>query len=122
MPHLVSIVVRCRSVVAAPVSFTDSVAAVLIAGRQMDNPEAVPLIEPAAGVHVMFPAHFSPARMGLIVPKTSDGRCGGCARTNFLSLPSRSVLDGTFGRVRLRSPHFADSPVGVEREEGQTQL
>jgi hypothetical protein len=29
------------------------------------------------GVHVMFPAHFSPAKMGLIVPKTRDGRCVG---------------------------------------------
>ncbi|GAB5036550.1 glycerol-3-phosphate mitochondrial [Nannochloropsis oceanica] len=42
--------------------------------RKMDNPEAIELIEPAAGVHVMFPAHFSPAKMGLIVPKTTDGR------------------------------------------------
>jgi glycerol-3-phosphate dehydrogenase len=32
------------------------------------------LIIPAAGVHVMLPDHFSPSRMGLIVPKTSDGR------------------------------------------------
>lgn len=40
----------------------------------MDDPTAPELIVPAAGVHVMFPAHFSPARMGLIVPKTTDGR------------------------------------------------
>lgn len=42
--------------------------------RKMDDPTAPELIVPAAGVHVMFPAHFSPARMGLIVPKTTDGR------------------------------------------------
>lgn len=42
--------------------------------RKMDNPEAKNLVMPAAGVHIMLPAHFSPARMGLIVPKTSDGR------------------------------------------------
>lgn len=42
--------------------------------RKMDDPAAIELIEPAAGVHVMFPAHFSPAKMGLIVPKTTDGR------------------------------------------------
>ena len=42
--------------------------------RKLDDPKAVELIEPAAGVHVMFPAHFSPAKMGLIVPKTTDGR------------------------------------------------
>ena len=40
----------------------------------MDDPNAVELIEPASGVHVMFPPQFSPSKMGLIVPKTTDGR------------------------------------------------
>lgn len=40
----------------------------------MDNPEIQDIVMPAAGVHIMLPAHFSPARMGLIVPKTTDGR------------------------------------------------
>ena len=43
----------------------------------MDNPDAQNLVVPAAGVHIMLPAHFSPDKMGLIVPKTSDGRCVG---------------------------------------------
>lgn len=32
------------------------------------------LVVPAGGAHVMLPDHFSPAQMGLIVPKTEDGR------------------------------------------------
>ncbi len=32
------------------------------------------LLLPAAGVHVILPDHFSPDRMGLIVPETKDGR------------------------------------------------
>lgn len=40
----------------------------------MDDPDAQDLVMPAAGVHVMLPAHFSPASMGLVVPKTADGR------------------------------------------------
>ena len=59
--------IKAKVVVNATGVFADKV-------RKMDDPEAVELIEPAAGVHVMFPAHFSPAKMGLIVPKTTDGR------------------------------------------------
>ncbi|CAN0029789.1 unnamed protein product [Choristocarpus tenellus] len=40
----------------------------------MDEPDVQDLVQPAAGVHLMLPDHFSPARMGLIVPKTTDGR------------------------------------------------
>ena len=40
----------------------------------MDNPGAEDIIIPAAGVHVVLPDHFSPDQMGLIVPKTTDGR------------------------------------------------
>eukprot|EP00924_Labyrinthula_sp_SR-Ha-C_P008939 maker-scaffold_2-snap-gene-7.18-mRNA-1 protein AED:0.04 eAED:0.05 QI:0/0/0.5/1/1/1/2/88/643 len=32
------------------------------------------IVVPAGGVHVMLPDHFSPARTGLIVPETKDGR------------------------------------------------
>jgi len=59
--------IHAKVVVNATGVFSDAI-------RKMDDPNVVELIEPAAGVHVMFPAHFSPARMGLIVPKTRDGR------------------------------------------------
>ncbi|CAI5726287.1 unnamed protein product [Peronospora destructor] len=59
--------VMAHAVVNATGPFTDSL-------RQMDDPEKAKICVPAAGVHTVLPDHFSPNRMGLIVPKTSDGR------------------------------------------------
>ncbi|EQC32218.1 hypothetical protein SDRG_09970 [Saprolegnia diclina VS20] len=59
--------IACKAVVNATGPFTDAI-------RKMDNPEAQNICVPAAGVHVVLPDHYSPNRMGLIVPKTSDGR------------------------------------------------
>lgn len=42
--------------------------------RKMDNPQVEEIVVPAAGVHIVLPDHFSPDKMGLIVPKTTDGR------------------------------------------------
>ncbi|KAH7463178.1 hypothetical protein KRP22_001786 [Phytophthora ramorum] len=59
--------VKAHAVVNATGPFTDSM-------RQMDDPKKEKICVPAAGVHTVLPDHFSPNRMGLIVPKTSDGR------------------------------------------------
>lgn len=36
--------------------------------------QATEMIMPSAGVHVTLPDYYSPEHMGLIVPKTKDGR------------------------------------------------
>ncbi len=36
--------------------------------------QAEKLVVPSAGVHIVLPDHFCPSGMGLIVPKTKDGR------------------------------------------------
>lgn len=59
--------IKSKSVVNATGPFTDGI-------RLMDDPTTEKICVPAAGVHVVLPDHFSPDRMGLIVPKTSDGR------------------------------------------------
>ncbi|KAG6604483.1 Glycerol-3-phosphate dehydrogenase [Phytophthora cinnamomi] len=59
--------VKAHAVVNATGPFTDAL-------RQMDDPKKEKICVPAAGVHTVLPDHFSPNRMGLIVPKTSDGR------------------------------------------------
>lgn len=59
--------IKAKSVVNATGPFTDSI-------RLMDDPTTPKICVPAAGVHVVLPDHFSPSRMGLIVPKTTDGR------------------------------------------------
>ncbi|GMI78791.1 SUGAR-DEPENDENT 6 [Hibiscus trionum] len=42
--------------------------------RKMANKDALPMICPSSGVHVVLPDYYSPEGMGLIVPKTKDGR------------------------------------------------
>uniref|UniRef100_A0A0E0DBM8 Glycerol-3-phosphate dehydrogenase n=1 Tax=Oryza meridionalis TaxID=40149 RepID=A0A0E0DBM8_9ORYZ len=56
-----------KVVVNAAGPFCDSV-------RKMANNDVVPMISPSSGVHIVLPDYYSPDGMGLIVPKTKDGR------------------------------------------------
>ena len=40
----------------------------------MDNAETPEIVRPSAGVHIVLPNYYSPERMGLLDPETSDGR------------------------------------------------
>ncbi|KAK4750242.1 hypothetical protein SAY87_027691 [Trapa incisa] len=42
--------------------------------RKMVNENVQPMICPSSGVHIVLPDYYSPEGMGLIVPKTKDGR------------------------------------------------
>lgn len=42
--------------------------------RGMADKNAKKIISPSSGVHVVLPDYYSPEHMGLIVPKTKDGR------------------------------------------------
>lgn len=59
--------VYAKVVVNATGPFTDGV-------RKMEDPNANAMIVPSAGVHITLPSYYSPDGMGLIVPKTKDGR------------------------------------------------
>ena len=59
--------VRARSVVNATGAFCDAV-------RRMDEPDAVPMIAPSQGVHVVLDRRFLPGDTAIMVPRTSDGR------------------------------------------------
>lgn len=59
--------VHAKSVINATGPFTDGV-------RRMENPDANSMIVPSAGVHITLPSYYSPDGLGLIVPKTKDGR------------------------------------------------
>jgi len=59
--------VRGKTVVNATGCFGDAL-------RLMDTPSAAPLIQGSAGVHIMLPRGVCPRDLGLIVPKTRDGR------------------------------------------------
>lgn len=59
--------VHAKVIVNAAGPFCDEV-------RQLGDKDAKPLISPSSGVHVVLPDYYSPDGMGLIVPKTKDGR------------------------------------------------
>ncbi|KAJ7562277.1 hypothetical protein O6H91_03G062200 [Diphasiastrum complanatum] len=59
--------VHTKVVVNAGGAFSDGV-------RKLANSSAQPVIAPSSGVHIVLPDYYSPEMMGLIVPKTKDGR------------------------------------------------
>lgn len=59
---------KCAAqVINATGPFSDSI-------RHMSEPEAPKMIMASAGVHVTLPDYYSPDHLGMIVPKTKDGR------------------------------------------------
>ncbi|KAL9578578.1 MAG: hypothetical protein Q9212_005629 [Teloschistes hypoglaucus] len=59
--------IKARGIINATGPFTDGV-------RRMDQPDVPEIVAPSSGVHVILPGYYSPSKMGLIDPKTSDGR------------------------------------------------
>ncbi|KAL3143712.1 hypothetical protein ABBQ32_003553 [Trebouxia sp. C0010 RCD-2024] len=59
--------VYAKQVINATGPFADSL-------RQMSDPSKPSIIMPSAGVHVTLPDYYSPEHLGMIVPKTKDGR------------------------------------------------
>ncbi|KAI4242272.1 MAG: hypothetical protein L6R40_004143 [Gallowayella cf. fulva] len=59
--------IKAKGIINATGPFTDAV-------RKMDEPDVPEIVAPSSGVHVILPGYYSPSKMGLIDPKTSDGR------------------------------------------------
>ena len=59
--------IRARGIINATGPFTDAV-------RKMDDQSVKEIVAPSSGVHVVLPGYYCPKGMGLIDPKTSDGR------------------------------------------------
>lgn len=59
--------IRAKGVINATGPFTDSI-------RKMDDQSVSEIVAPSSGVHVILPGYYSPSKMGLIDPATSDGR------------------------------------------------
>ncbi len=58
---------RADTVVNATGVFTDEI-------RQLDDPDAYPIIQPSQGAHVVLDRSFLPGDSALLVPRTEDGR------------------------------------------------
>lgn len=59
--------IRAKGIINATGPFTDSI-------RKMDDQAIDEIVAPSSGVHVILPGYYSPTKMGLIDPSTSDGR------------------------------------------------
>jgi len=59
--------VKAKSVINATGPFTDSI-------RKMDDGQTREIVCPSAGIHIILPDYYSPSKMGLLDPATSDGR------------------------------------------------
>ncbi|PMD27073.1 DAO-domain-containing protein [Hyaloscypha hepaticicola] len=60
-------IIRAKGIINATGPFTDSI-------RKMDDQNVKEIVAPSSGVHIVLPGYYSPQKMGLIDPKTSDGR------------------------------------------------
>jgi glycerol-3-phosphate dehydrogenase len=61
------LVVSAKAVVNVTGHFVDEI-------RLMDDPNAVPMLMPAAGAHVVLPKSVSSSDTGILIPHTDDGR------------------------------------------------
>lgn len=61
------VTIRAKCIVNCTGPFSDGI-------RKMGDPGCRELVQGADGVHVILPGYFSPSKMGLIDPKTEDGR------------------------------------------------
>jgi glycerol-3-phosphate dehydrogenase len=59
--------IKARAVINATGVFADRI-------RRMDDPEAVPMIAPSQGVHIVLDRSFLPGKGAIMVPHTQDGR------------------------------------------------
>lgn len=59
--------VRAKGVINATGPFTDAL-------LTLDDPKHEAIVQPSSGVHITLPNYYSPRKMGLLDPATSDGR------------------------------------------------
>lgn len=59
--------IKAKCIINCTGPFTDGI-------RKLDDPGCKEIVAPASGVHVILPGYYSPGKMGLIDPSTSDGR------------------------------------------------
>ncbi|GMH99362.1 hypothetical protein TrVE_jg13345 [Triparma verrucosa] len=103
--------IKAKVVVNATGPFSDAI-------RKLDNPDVQPIIKGAAGVHVVLPDHYSPDKMGLIVPKTSDGRV-----LFFLPWEGATISGTTDSETEMtEEPSASDREVNFILEEANNYL
>ncbi|KAI0483991.1 FAD dependent oxidoreductase-domain-containing protein [Xylariaceae sp. FL0804] len=92
------VTVRAKSIINCTGPFCDSI-------RKMDDQECKEIVAPASGVHVILPGYYSPAKMGLIDPKTSDGRV-----IFFLPWQGNTIAGTTDAPAKVTQTPLPDEP------------
>lgn len=59
--------IRAKGIINATGPFSDAI-------RKLDDSSVMEIVAPSSGVHIILPGYYSPQKMGLIDPSTSDGR------------------------------------------------
>lgn len=59
--------IRAKCIINCTGPFSDGI-------RKLDDQDCQDIVAPASGVHIILPGYYSPGKMGLIDPSTSDGR------------------------------------------------
>ena len=101
--------IDARVVINATGPFSDAI-------RKMDDPSVKNIIKGAAGVHIVLPDHYSPSKMGLIIPSTSDGRV-----LFFLPWENGTIAGTTDSSPELTmQPRATSEDIGFILEEGES--
>lgn len=113
--------IKAKCVVNATGPFTDSL-------RKMDDANTMEICAPSSGVHIILPGYYSPKKMGLLDPATSDGRvifflpwqgntlAGTTDQPTKITanpIPSEEDIDFILNEVR----HYVEGKVDVRRED-----
>ncbi|KAF8992699.1 DAO-domain-containing protein [Cyathus striatus] len=89
--------VKAKGVINATGPFSDAL-------LKLDNPSHQAIVQPSSGIHITLPNYYSPRKMGLLDPATSDGRV-----IFFLPWQGNTIAGTT------------DTPANVEREPTATE-
>jgi len=84
----------------------------------LDNPNHEPIVQPSSGIHITLPNYYSPRKMGLLDPATSDGRV-----IFFLPWQGNTIAGTTDSPASVaRDPHASEEDIRWVLEEVRNYL
>ena len=84
----------------------------------LDNPSHKPIVQPSSGIHITLPNYYSPRKMGLLDPATSDGRV-----IFFLPWQGNTIAGTTDTPATVsREPHASEEDIRWVLEEVRNYL
>ncbi|KAF9448000.1 DAO-domain-containing protein [Macrolepiota fuliginosa MF-IS2] len=103
--------VGAKGIINATGPFTDTL-------LTLDNPSHKPIVQPSSGIHITLPNYYSPRKMGLLDPSTSDGRV-----IFFLPWQGNTIAGTTDSPASVeRSPHASEEDIRWVLEEVRSYL